>query len=604
MAATEERLVELWSNRRQAADELRKQYEDRWMQNWQWYRNKRTTESIPGQQWRSNRQLPDAFKVIETMVPQHVMGMFRNRDWFSVEAPTVPGETYQKVVKALLLQGWRKADAYRKTVEGIKMGNILGHFVPKTTWLVDVGEREVLDINYAFTADGERVPDGFKRRTVKDVRHNGPQITFPDLFNLWQDPTGRGLFWIERIPTSFEELKVRNDEFGGRLYKNLKKLGAHVSVRKLTGDYKTTPPIGFDHYTNTPPLAHTVDGIPEYAAADAVVLYQCWGYVSPEVKKYDDTQWRLQVIANDEVLIRDVPAPTHDHRPPYDNVQAIPIPGQIYGDSVLSYVGDLIDLRSEIENRRRDEVLLNMYPTHWVDGRFQVRGQDMLKVPGGAIRLMPNEPGLDPARAFGTVPRSPVMPESYQESAVKEQQILTASGATEPFQGTAFGGRTTATEVNLIANIGQSRFQLATMWMDESFKKPVLERMFGLYQSRLTQEEALQLAGEPDLQGGIDFNDLSQDVDIWVDSGMFGSMDAQQAQQMMQLYSAMMANPETAQWINPGRFVKAMSYRMGIDGSDDFVRSEDEMAAMAAQQQQAAERMAAIEAAAQGVQPN
>lgn len=586
MSATEDRLVELWLGRKQVADEHRKNFEDRWYQNWQWYRNTKRTQRLKGQPWMSDSMLPDAFRIVETMVPQHVLNMFRNPRWFSVEAGSVPGMTYQEVVRSLLLQGWRKADGYSKTIEGVKMGTILGHFIPKVTWQVEVGEKEVTDLAFEFTQDGEPIPAGFKRRTIPDVRYNGPQITFPSLFNLWQDPTGRERWWIERITSSYDELKQANRDFGGNLYKNLGKVQAEVAMSGALAGVRTS--------TDTQGLAEVIDGIPEYQDSDAVQLLQCWGYVSPSVREYDDTQWRLQVIAGDGIMIRDVPAPTHDHRPCYVNVQAVPIPGQIYGDSVLSYIGDIIERRSQIENMRFNEVLLNIFKTYVIDGRFQIRGQEMFKSPGGALRVMPNEPGLDSRMAVQEIGRSPVMPEAYNESAAKERQMLDASGATEPFQGTSFGGRTTATEVSLIANLGTGRFALSTMWMDEKFKKPVLERFFKLYQSRLTTPEIVQLAGQPGLQGEVDFSDLAYDVDIHVDSGLFGSMDQSQVQNMIQLYQVIASNPETAPYVDAGKFVQQLSFRMGITGADDFVRSPEEVAQIQQQQQQQQLLMAAL----------
>ncbi len=585
MAASDEKLVELCNKRWAWANEFRRSYyEDRWIRNWQWYRNVKRTKSVRGQPWQSNAQIPDAFRIVETMVPQHVLNMFRTNRWFSVSAPSVAGETYQEMVRSLLLQGWRKADAYKKTIVGVKMGTILGHVLPKVTWRVEIGEREITDIVHERTASGELIPRGFTRKTVPEVRHNGPAIEFPDLFNLWLDPTGKEQWAIERIPTSFEDLRVTNGQFGGSLYKNLDKLKSRVAFRKATGG--GGPSTGG---AETPPLAHTVEGIVEQRSEDSVELWQCWGYVPPSVKRYDDTQWRLLIVAERDLLIRDVPAPTHDHRPPYVSVPAIPIPGQLYGDSVLSYIGDLIDLRSQIENMRRDETLLNIYGTYVVDGRFQIRGQSMFKAPGGAMKVTPTEPGLDVSRAVVPMPRHPVLPEAYQESSIKERQMLDISGATEPFQGTAFGGRTTATEVNLIANLGTSRFALQTMWLDESFKRPILERFFKLYQTRLTEPEVVQLVGEPSVQDQVTFQDLQFDVDISVDSGLFGSLDQAQLQNMVQVYQMLLQNPATAEYIDIGKFTKAISFRAGLEGADDFVRSANEVAAIA-QQREAAEK--------------
>ena len=584
MAVSDERIVELRVNQRSRADEHREYYEGRWISNMQLYRNTRQTRRYKMQPWNSNAQIPDAFRVVETMLPQHVLGMFRNPQWFSVEAPTVPGQTYQHMVRSLLLQGWRKADGFRKTVEGMKMGTILGHFIPKTTWKQTIGELVIQDLDVGVAPDGTPMDQAYIERTLPTVTHNGPAIDFPDLFNLWQDPTGNNEFWIERIPTSFEKLEVTNKQFSGNLYKNLPKLKAHMTMNPVPF---ATNRRGSGSQTDQP-LSEVVDGIPEQFADDAIELWQCWGYVPPSIKKYDDTQWRLQVIANNEILIRDEPAPTHDHQAPYDNVQSVPIPGQVYGDSVLSYVGDLIELRSEIENMRRDEVLLNIYGTYWVDGRAQIRGQDMLKQPGGAIRITPATPDMAPGSMMGLFPRNPVLQEAYQESAVKEHQIDQATGAFKTFQGEAAGGRTSAREISAIMDIGTARFQLATMWMDESFKKPVLERMFKLYQSKMTQPELVSITGGEEVSGEIDLTDLRYDVDIHVDSGLFGSMDQGQAQAIVQLYSTLISNPQAAAYVNFGKFAKSLNYRLGLTGgSDDFIRSEEEAQAIIQQQQQA-----------------
>ncbi|RLA55911.1 MAG: hypothetical protein DRR04_14415, partial [Gammaproteobacteria bacterium] len=474
MAVSDERIVEHRLNQKSRADQHRDYYEDRWIYNFSLYRNRRGTRRYKMQPWQSNAQIPDAFRVVETMVPQHVLGMFKNPNWFSVEAPTIQGQVYQEMVRSLLLQGWRKADGFKRTVEGVKMGTILGHFCPKTTWKQEIGELVIQDVDYNYAPDGTPMGQAYVERTVPHVKHNGPAIEFPDLFNLWQDPTGNNEFWIERIPTSLEALEATNKKFSGNLYKNMAKLKAQIQLEPKPGHASARR--GSTGHGYDQPLSETVDGIPEQWADKGVELLQCWGWVPESVKKYDDTQLRLHIIANGDTLIRDEPAPTYDHQAPYDNCQSIPIPGQVYGDSVLSYTGDLMELRSEIENMRRDEVLLNIYPPMWIDGRAQLRGQDMVKTPGGAIRITPHHPDMSPAQMIGLFPRAPILQEAYTESAVKEQQIDQVTGAFKTFQGEASGGRTSAYEVSQMMSVGTSRFQLATMLYDESFKRRVLTR--------------------------------------------------------------------------------------------------------------------------------
>jgi hypothetical protein len=343
-------------------------------------------------------------------------------------------------------------------------------------------------------------------------------------------------------------------------------------------------------------LADQTEGISDYLTQDPdhVELWQCWGWVPPELRRYDDTQWRLQVIADQSALIRDEPAPTPDHRPPYINVQAIPIPGQLYGDSVLSYVGDLIELRSNIENLRYDEVLLNIFGTHLIHMDATVDGK-FFKHPGGYMKIRPPF-GRPINEVFSTIPKQPQLQDVYAESSLKERQILDASGATEPFQGTfaAGGSHRTAQEFTGTVNLGSARVELATMWMDESFKKPTLEKMFRFYQTRLTNPEMIQLAGQPTVNGDVDLHDLIWDVQVWVDSGLFGSLDQSKFQNLNAFLQTAYANQDTADQIDPRKLVNVISSRLGVTGMDDVLRTPEQVAQI---QQQRAAQEAAVAAA-------
>ena len=577
MSAQDERIVDLWQARKDAAQDLRNLYEDRWVSNWEMYRNVRKTRSFN----RSQRmaQIPDAFRMIETLVPHAIRGMFRSNDWFTVESPSAPPDHYAKLVKSLLLHGWRKADGYRKTVEGVKMGSILGHFIPKVHWNVELGEKQVLDFGLELGPDGEPIVNR-RRVTVPDVRHNGPQISLPDLMNVWQDPSGKEQWFIERIDASVSSLKQDHIAFDKKLYKNLNQLADAKAMSKALrgrGGYGDN---------ERPSLKDRVEGISDYLSQDAdhVELWQCWGRVPEDVKKYDDTQWRLQVVADGTVLLRDERAPTPDHRPPYINVQSIPIPGQIYGDSVLTYTEDLINQRSEIENMRMHEVKQQIFGTHAVHADAQIDGK-MFKEPGGYLKIRPPF-GQRLADVFQNIPRHPILNEAYAESAAKERQMLDASGATEPFQGSfaAGGSHRTASEFEGTVSLGSARVELATLWMDESFKKPLLQRMFRFYQARLDDPQMIALAGNPHVSGEVDLNDLEWDVDIYVDSGLFGSMNATTMQNLNQFISTAYASPETAIWIDPRKLMGVISHRLGVTGMDDVMRSSEDVEAIQQQQ--------------------
>jgi hypothetical protein len=604
MAASDERIVDLWVTRKQRAQNLRSLFETRWYESWEWYRNTKVTDEIQGQFWMHNRILPDAFRVIETMLPQHVLGTYGNSNWFSVEAPSVAGQTYQRVVKSLLLRGWRQMDGISKSIIALKYAAIMGHVIPKLTWRQMVGEREVEDLDVSIDADGEPIDFHLTTRLQPVVRHNGPFLEIPDLFKIWKDNTDQGNWYVEQIDDSLENLKETNKDFGGALYKNLSGLNQYKSFQGTsqtsgirTGTEAVWGTIGTTE-SRTPP-SEAIDGISEAfrKEPDYVELWQCWGYVPPSIKRYDDTQWRLHVIANRDTLIRDVKAPTPDSRPPYFEVPSVVIPHQPYGDSVLSYIGDLIDKRSQLENFRLDEVLLNMFQQYIIDADSDVGPNDLFKMPGGALFVHNVKTRLQDV--IVPVPRQPVMQDAYIESGQKEQQILSTSGATEPFQGQAFGGRTTATEASLIANVGSGRFRLHTVWLDEVFKKPALERMFKYYQSpRFTDPEVVEAAEDPTLRDAISFRELEYDVDIHVDSGKFGSLDQQQIQTLMQLYPIFSQDPNTSMWLKPDEILREIFMRAGFDRAHKFLRTPDEVAQI--QQAQAEQQL--LQAAVSGAQ--
>jgi hypothetical protein len=610
MASKEEKIAELWMRRQAASQQLRSVYEERWQSNWEWYRCQKETDRIKGQYWNSNKILPDAFRVVETAIPQHVLGMFRTPNWFSVEAPSAAGETYQGTVKSLLLRGWRGFDGFTKAIEGIKYGNIVGHFTGMLFWDVKIGEKEVRVLDFDVTPEGEQITSGIVRQIIPTVLHNGPQLEILDNYMVWRDPSGQEKWLIRNMEKSLAELRETSERFkettGVPLYKNLDNVEAKQAFgRALSRSTRDVPAGGFGSF-ETDDLASIVDGIPRSFRQDndAVILKEGWGWV-PRMKanlddpqeptlEYQDTQMRLQTMIGDTV-IRDVPMPSMVW--PFFQVPAIPVPHDIYGDSPLSYIGDLIDLKSFVENARRDEVLLNMYGTYAIDRDAEITHQAMMKMPGGAVRIRPDA-GKTVGDSIVPLPRQPVLPDSWLYTQQKDEQIKRTSGSTEPFEGSFApgGSHRTATEFQGTLSVGQGRFALATMWLDEKFKRVTLEKMFKLYQTRMDQEEVLESADDPGVRGPISMADLVWDVDIHVDSGLFGSMDQQQLQALIQIGQLAGISPEAAATIDIGELVRLAVHRMGITSARRLVRSRDDVARILQEQQQQQLLIAALEA--------
>lgn len=598
MAASDDKKIDYVRDLHEAADEMRTPYETGWHKRDRMYRNRVTPRRLRGQ--GNAYQIPDPFRVIETLHPHHVLGMFRNDRWFGVEAPAAPGETYPILCRSLLLHDWRKMDGYVKTMMAVKTGNIRGHAIGRLIWQTTIGERQIMDMRIERDSEGNLLPRR-RRVTVPHVRFNGPQLENVDLFNVWKDPTGNCMYYIQHMPSTISDLKEENRRFNGTLYQNLDKLKEESMFKSTMRTYGS----GEDSY-NT--LAEQTDGFPAPSRPDDhVELWQFWGYVNPRVHRYEDilgeggelvekgTQWRLMVIANREILLRDEPAPTPDHLPPYIEVPSIPIEGELYGDSVLSYIEGLSEMRSQLENDRLQEIRMQLFGTHAIHGAAEVDAR-MFKEPGGYIKVTPPY-GQTINDVFTSVPRHPILQESYAESAVKERQILDVTGATEPFQGTfaAGGSHRTRGEFEGTVSLGSARIQAQVWWWDERWKKEILQRSFRLNQVRLTTPEMIQLAGQPDVYGEVDLNDLEYDINVWVDSGLFGSMDSAQYDRIIQALQVIGTNPEWAINIDPRKLVDRITYRSGVAGMDDILRSRDEVMAIQQQQQEQALLAAALQ---------
>ena len=590
-----EKLIDRFLIDRARGYEYRQEFEPGWLKRWQGYMNLRPRPKIPNEFWSHSRtRVPDEFRIIETLLPQHLLGMFRSPNWFSVQSIEGPGQFYDTLVKALLLGGWNKAGMFGEYVTGMKYAMITGHAWTKTYWDVRVGPKEVMLIDDAAVAyDGEQFGDQLVRKTENQVTFAGPRLEFPDNYEIIIDPTGENEWAMQHMSRSLEKLEYQNSLYDGALYdtaalKRLKTKRANRASRNMGRAYPGSFHSG-THATGAIPtegLVEYVEGKRRHHNTDAISIWQWWTWIPPSLHSYDDTQWRMILVADDEEVIRDVAAPTPDRRHPYDPVRPIPIPGRIYGESPLYWVGDLIDLRNFIEDARREEAIQKLWQPMIVDEQSTLSPESLFRKPGGMLWVGNHTGNL--RDTILPIPQSDVMPSAYQESAVKQDQIDRATGATDIMSGTPLGGRATATEANILAQFGSGRFQLATMHLDETSKKPVLERMFKLYQTRLEQKEILELTGKAEGRYNVDMRDLIWDITVRVDSGAFGSLDQQLFQAYLQLYGTFANNPVANQYLNHESIIRNSFVRAGDPMADQNVRTQQDVMAeqQAAQQQQ------------------
>src|SRR5262245_1881601 len=573
---TDEEIISVWHRRRDISQQLRFPYEQQWIANWKAYRAYLEEVIDPSDWWRSNTYIPELFNSVETILPRMILGMFSSPEWFDVVCPHVNGPghigapcvDYERIVKSLLLYGTRRMNLFEPAYEGSKYGTIMGHTWWKLNWERSYTNRAV-DVPVTDPLTGEVL--GMSSKVMPTVDYDDPRLSWVSNFRLWPDPTGQGEYFIEVIDTTLEKLKRINDNLG--IYKNLDKLWmAPIEYAK-----QRNAPVGLATWADRQAELDALEGFSRTVRDEGhegtpVRLEVCTGLVPYDPD--DGIYWRRTVIANDNFIIRDTANPTPDLKPEYFGSQQIPIPGFVYGDSVVRYGRPLNDAMNRIENYRMDEVVLGVWQ-QYIANRNAVQSSQLQFGPGGVIFV---DTAADVRTAFATLDRRPVNPEAYRESDQKRSQIERVTGATAINQGVA-ADRETATSVGARVQLGSERFRLAVMWQNMTFKRQLLKRMFALYQRNMPPDRLIRLVGT-DYKVPVDISMLQDEIDINIDADVY-EVDGPAKQQAMAFFLQSAANPAFAQWWRTDELLRdAVEAYLNKDGRR-YVKSQEEMAAEA-----------------------
>jgi len=620
---------QLWSARRQRSQELKQLHEPDWLRYWAWYRNNVEPLDDPADWWRSNEPIPTAFKIIETLLPRYIMGMFESPDWFSVEGRNFRSEAYETLVQNLLRTTIEEMELFPLIYEAMRYAAIMGHCWGKIIWEEDYETRQVLlpteltvgeavreqygsnAVQEVVDSYGEEMleqPSGQMSMTpflVEEEIKNGPAFEWLPLDRVFPDPSGRMRYAIEEIQITLEEIDEVQEKL--KIYDAgaLAELRAHVTLQRAPGtsggldnlgDARSGTTAGVSmEYAREP---ESTEGIPEWITTPmrdgtGVTLWQCWGWVPKDQRGSDGAPWRLIVIAEGKYILRDEPSPTPDGKPPYFPMKSIAIPGRLYGESILRYVGPLADQQSRLSNMRLDEVFLGVWNQFIFRKNAVVSDNAMLIQPGGAIEVDPG-PGQSIDSVFSVLPRQPVLPQSYEEDMYRQTQAEHAAAATDMHQGVSSGDRTTATEIERRLQQGNARHVLQTMYNDYTVKRELLTRVWKWLQMRLTKPKLLRMAGEQAIN--VDLSMIQIPIDIVVGGGM-NVLSKDQRVQMDQELLSMAQNPIFQPWIRPFPILKRWMQDRGWKNPEAFIKTEQEV--MYEQQQQMAQQMAQEQAMAE-----
>ena len=573
--------IAYWNKLDAWSTEYMQLFQPGWSRNWRWYMAESQAMNDPIDWWRSNENIAECFKIIETQLPRDVSGMFGEQEWFTIQGRERSDEVYQKVVQSLLMYWVDRAKFFPSAMEASKYKLIMGHVWGKITWREEVETRTVeqtVPFVDEFTGEeGARLQE-FQ---IQDELFNDPDFTWLPLDRVKPDPTGKERFFIEESTTTMEELEETND-----------RLDIYTNLGDIPESASGTPNKGFTEPQNT--LRIPQELVDNSRMGRPVSLQLCWGWVPKNLRRGDGNAWRQVVIANKTVVIRDTHSSTPNGRPPYFGIKSIPIPNQIYGASILQFVGPLQNQQSRIANFRLDEILLNIWQQYVIDRNAGVTSNEMLKQPGGAIFVdVPQGRGVD--QVFSVLPRQPVLPEAYTEEGYRQGQAEDIAATFNEIQGKGGDGRKTATESERNFQQGNARFQLATLWSDHTFKKEVLTRVFGWYQKRLPPQRLLRIVGEQDTDIQLDIADIQEPIDITVTSGL-QAFNQQLRLQSEQLMMGLAGNEAFAPYMKPGPILRETLKDNGWTNVEKFVRTDEEVQQLFEQQAQQAEQQANAEA--------
>ena len=591
--------IRLWEGRQTKAEELKQLHWPRWRSYWSYYRNKVKPITDPAQWWRSNEAIPTPFKIVETILPRYLLSMFEDPDWFAVEARHARDEEYEDLCQRLLRIKLDQMELFPKIYDAIKYATIMGHAWGKVTWEEKYMTRKVLQPVMGVDPATNEMVEGVEQTTINERTFNGPSFSWCILDKIWPDPSGRERWYIEQIDTTLEEIledqKYRNiydPEAIARLKDSLAS-GASTNMPNYDELGAARQGSAYGHALAFEREPQITEGIPWSTVAPqndgrGVILKQCWGWV-PEAQRTNDRgefdanapEWRLVVIANGQFVLRDIPAPTPDGKPPYFPIRSIRIPGILFGESILYYIGPMADQQTRLANMRLDEVFLGIWQSMLIKQGSLASDNQMYFKPGGYMEVK-TEAGQSIQDVISIMPRAPLLDQVWAEDTYRQTQAENVAAASDIQQGVSNpGSRQTATEVERKLQQGNARHILQTMLFGHDVQKQLLMRTWEWLRMRMTDPEKVRLGQEFAV---LDLRSIQTPVDITIAGGFF-ALSKQQRAQRSQMIVAMLQNPLFAQVAKPIPIFKQMLSDQGIKNVERFMLTEEELHAQQQQQQ-------------------
>lgn len=575
----EARVIEWFLAEKDSAEILRQPYLEQQAELISFYMNYRQQPLPHGLEWMSGDLLPDAFLLIESLLPNIAMNVFDGKS-VAVNAYTLAGTQVNMALDKALYRMRRIAQFEHETLPSVRMAGTLGHQFQKNIFVTEWGhKRYPIFSNPQYNAFGERVSAGrlvdYEMREVK--LFDGPRSYYPDTAKVWKsaatDMVGNPLVWIEEITQNLDYMKTVNKDYedvhGEPFYKNLDMIETgHVT--QLSRSPYFTGNSGYNLAARNRTATEQASGLSaiHLEGHNAVVMNHGYARVPEHIRDYSEMgepQERLLVFTPDGLCLRDVPMPTWNMKAPFHDIKFMQVANEPFGRTPLWWCLSEVEQRSEMRNLRMAEAWLNIFQVRVANRDANFDQNDFVNQPG-AVWFYDNET-IKPQDALQVLPRSPVYQEIYREDALMEDHINRTFGSTPNMQGEGLGSRATAQEASLVDARAGGRADLISRQLAWQYELPASRDYLGMFATFAEDPLEVQIDGEEaSFPVQIFSDEIDFDYDVEINAGEYGVMNQQSLMALQQAFGAVMSNPDVLMHdIDSRGVISKWQHRSGMD---------------------------------------
>lgn len=457
-------LMELWTH----ADQKRQAARARWDEAWRIYNNQYDWSGKAN--WQSRAYIPKLSMTVEMAASLVRRALLDSEDWFRVEGMTESSRARAPYLEKLLyyyLDRMRFAD---RIIEPLK-GGFVGSLIVAKPHLSPYVHKEI--------EPGVFVPEVSGDPAIT--------VSFPDPYNIWLDPTGRGLFIIE---DEVVDMAVAFD------LADLGILDGDV-LKKIHEDYVDAEREAREEARRQ---QLPTGGKPRYRRE--VHLRHFWGSIADP----DTGRWMLKnghfVVANSKYLVRGPMENPYPHkRLPYVIGSPFRRPFSVYHKGLVEDVVGLQKAMTELLNLTLDSALFAGIRAFEVDLDQIEDPQQILSgvYPGKVFTKRGGGQDTRMVREIEIGDISRGLPGVYQ---MLNTEFQNATAVTEFISGAiGLGGARTATEVVTKQQQGMGIFSEVARNLEGTLLEPVLDQLSYLvvqYHDDFVDPKVAEILG-PDL---------------------------------------------------------------------------------------------------------